>query len=165
VAILAKLYPPAADKFKALILAARAQGLMVAIQCGLRPYSDQAKLYAQGRDSQGNVIGKVVTNARAGFSFHQYGLAVDIVFYTDPLKPEQTWSWDEVHPWQVLADLGVKMGFDSGYYWNGSKQDKPHFELQYGFKISDLLRAFLPAQNLQLVWTMISQRQNLTKNG
>ena len=46
----------------------------------------QAQLYAQGR----TLPGKIVTYANAWQSYHQYGLAVDFVFFVDG-----KWTWDE----------------------------------------------------------------------
>ena len=49
------------------------------IYCGRRTMEEQTALYAIGRSAPG----KVVTKARAGESYHNYGLAFDWV----PLKP------------------------------------------------------------------------------
>lgn len=49
------------------------------IYCGRRTMEEQAALYAIGRTSPG----KVVTKAKAGQSYHNYGLAFDWA----PLKP------------------------------------------------------------------------------
>src|SRR5687768_12313312 len=52
----------------------------------LRTFEEQAILYAQGRtklyDARGKKLGKV-TNAKPGYSFHQYGMAIDIVLVVD----------------------------------------------------------------------------------
>lgn len=45
--------------------------------CGLRSFVDQDALYAKGRTTPG----PVVTNARGGLSFHNYGLASDWDFF------------------------------------------------------------------------------------
>jgi peptidoglycan L-alanyl-D-glutamate endopeptidase CwlK len=42
---------------------------------GYRSKKEQNELYAQGRSKPG----QVVTNAKAGQSYHNYGLAVDFV--------------------------------------------------------------------------------------
>ena len=42
---------------------------------GLRTYAEQDALYAQGR----TVPGEIVTNAAAGYSWHNFGNAVDLV--------------------------------------------------------------------------------------
>jgi peptidoglycan L-alanyl-D-glutamate endopeptidase CwlK len=48
------------------------------IYCGRRTMEEQAALYAKGR----TIIGKIVTKAKPGESYHNYGLAFDWV----PLK-------------------------------------------------------------------------------
>lgn len=48
----------------------------------IRTFAEQEALYAQGRTKPG----KVVTNAKAGMSYHNYGLAVDIVLLKDTDK-------------------------------------------------------------------------------
>jgi peptidoglycan L-alanyl-D-glutamate endopeptidase CwlK len=162
--ILAKLYPPFASQVRAFILDARAKGFSVGVQCGLRLYADQQALFNIGRDASGNVVGKVVTRARPGFSLHQYGLAVDIVFDLDPSNPGHEWSWDEDLPWESLAELGRSHGLEPGFFWSGGTQDKPHFENRYDFQIADLLRTLIGAnQNLSAVWAIIDHRQAVAK--
>ena len=41
----------------------------------LRSFKEQEALYAQGR----SLPGKIVTQAKAGLSYHNYGIAIDIV--------------------------------------------------------------------------------------
>ena len=48
----------------------------------LRTFAEQDVLYAQGRSKPG----KVVTNAKGGQSYHNYGLAIDIVLLIDKDK-------------------------------------------------------------------------------
>ncbi len=52
----------------------------------------QQKYYSKGRNRAGRVINrsKVVTKARPWMSYHQYGLAVDLV-----LKTSRGWSWND----------------------------------------------------------------------
>ena len=45
----------------------------------LRTIKEQNDLYAQGRTKPG----KIVTNAKGGQSYHNYGLAIDIVLLVD----------------------------------------------------------------------------------
>ena len=61
----------------------------------------QAYLYAQGRTRPG----RIVTYAKAWHSYHQYGLAVDLVF-GGPGK----WTWDEPKKgiWKKYHELAKK---------------------------------------------------------
>ena len=56
---------------------------------GLRTFAQQQDLYEQGRTT----AGKIVTDAKAGQSFHNYGLAIDILPMTTE-KPNGDWDYD-----------------------------------------------------------------------
>jgi peptidoglycan L-alanyl-D-glutamate endopeptidase CwlK len=66
-------------KFEAFLSAAEPiltkHGVTFEVLSGLRSYAQQAALFAQGRTKPG----KIVTNARPGSSWHNYGLAIDVV--------------------------------------------------------------------------------------
>lgn len=149
---LSKLYPPFAKVVRCFILDARAQGMPVAIFCGLRTFDEQKKLYFQGRDVLGRVKdkSKVVTNAPAGMSMHNYGLAVDVVFDADAVKPGWQWSWDNKHPWRKLADLSKSWGLEPAYYWK-SFPEGPHHELETKYKTRELF-ALYQSGGLASVW-------------
>ena len=70
---------------------------------GFRSPARQALLFAQGR----TLPGKVVTFARPWTSYHQYGLAVDLVFH-GPGK----WSWDEPKKgmWKRMHEIARSHG-------------------------------------------------------
>lgn len=55
------------------------QGLTARIISGTRTFDEQNKLYAQGRTSPGNVV----TNARAGYSNHNFGIAWDVGIFNE----------------------------------------------------------------------------------
>jgi len=65
----------------------------------------QADLYAQGRTKPG----KIITYAETWRSYHQYGLAVDFVFFQNG-----QWNWGEEGEkkkwWKRLHELGRKNG-------------------------------------------------------
>ena len=60
---------------EALLARSAAAGIPLTVTFTYRSPATQAALYAQGRTTPG----RVVTNARAGESFHNYGLAFDVV--------------------------------------------------------------------------------------
>jgi peptidoglycan L-alanyl-D-glutamate endopeptidase CwlK len=70
------------------------------IYCGRRTMEEQTALYAIGRTS----LGKIVTKARAGESYHNYGLAFDWV----PLKPAPK------DPTMLVVDWGDETAFRLG---------------------------------------------------
>lgn len=80
----------------------------------LRDNEMQDYLYAQGRTRPGNII----TNAKAGESYHNYGYAADIIFSKDG-KPVTNFT--------ELKALGTK----NGLTWGGtfkSIYDSPHWQ-------------------------------------
>lgn len=140
---LAELYPPFADKIREFVLEARSQGMNVAVFEGLRSMARQKQLYSRGRNASGSVIDrkKIVTNAPSGMSFHNYGLAVDLVFDADEVKPGWQWSWDSKWPWKKLALLGQSHGIEAAYFWLRFFEC-PHFQMTYGFKERELLAIY-----------------------
>lgn len=84
---------------------------------GFRSFEEQTKLYAQGRTT----AGKIVTNAKAGQSAHNYGLAVDMAFQKNGVLSYDKSLYDAVYP------IARKLGFALGADWT-SFPDKPHFE-------------------------------------
>ena len=99
----------------------KAQGIDVLVTCTLRTNAEQDALYAQGRTTPG----AVVTNARAGQSAHNYGLALDIV----PLINGKA-DWSGTGPiWDEIANLGQARGLE----WLGAPssrfKESAHFQL------------------------------------
>lgn len=54
----------------------------------LRTFQEQNALYAQGRTKKGNIV----TNAKGGQSFHNYGVACDFALMT---KDGKSLIWDD----------------------------------------------------------------------
>ena len=84
---------------------------------GLRDCNKQNELYAKGRTASGNIV----TNARCGESWHNFGLAVDVV---EIKNGKALWKNDN---WQLIGSIGKKMGFEWGGDWKNFK-DLPHFQ-------------------------------------
>src|SRR6478736_6775474 len=83
-----------------------------------RSFNAQANLYAQGRTKPG----RIVTYAKAGTSYHNYGLAADLC---DLENGQVNWGFD-MGKLQPIAD---KYGLIWGGTFSGKKADPPHFEL------------------------------------
>jgi peptidoglycan L-alanyl-D-glutamate endopeptidase CwlK len=77
------------------------EGLKILVYCGYRSNEDQEKLYKQGRSTDG----KIVTNAKAGQSFHNYGRAIDYV----PVKNGET-SWDDTASYLKAQRIAKEFG-------------------------------------------------------
>lgn len=116
----------------------------------LRTFDEQSKLYDLGRtvlfNEKGERQGKV-TFAKAGQSFHNYGLAFDIVLiYRDKPKAEfnTTADFDNDHKadWMEAVEVFKKYGFEWGGEWSAGKCDLPHFQKTFGFSWSELLTKY-----------------------
>lgn len=115
---LSPLMQPLVDAFMA---AAAGAGLDLLVTCTSRTLAEQSALYAQGRTAPG----RIVTDAPAGESAHNFGLAIDIVPIVNG-KPD----WQGADPvWKQAGALGVA----AGLVWAGSPgfayPEEPHFEL------------------------------------
>lgn len=110
----------------------------------LRTNAEQDALFAQGRTKPG----KIVTWARGGDSYHNYGLAYDIVLLIDRDKngtfEEASWDTlkdfdgDRVADWMEVVAIAKKYKYEWGGDWPGKKSDKPHFQKTFGFSIAAL---------------------------
>lgn len=118
------------DKINSEVLTSTVKML---VTCGLRTFEEQSKLYVQRPK---------VTNAKAGQSIHNYGLAFDFCL-VDGGKT----IWDtakdfdgDKHPdWMEV----VKVFKVAGYTWGGdfrSIYDAPHFEKTFGYTWQQLLK-------------------------
>ncbi|MGG4434630.1 peptidoglycan-binding protein [Priestia megaterium] len=112
-----------------LIKKAYDQKIYVAITQGFRSIDEQNALYAQGRTTGGSIV----TNARGGYSFHNYGLAVDFVLLNESKQP----VWNVNDKWMSVVRMATGMGFSSGAYWSSFK-DYPHLELTFGLSLAQL---------------------------
>lgn len=112
---------------------AKAHGYEYKAISGNRTWDEQARLYAQGRTTPG----KVVTNAKPGYSNHNYGIAVDMgVFksgkYLDENSPAEA---ERFHA--KAAQVAEKYDIEWGGNWKTFK-DYPHFEYKTGKTLSQL---------------------------
>lgn len=117
-----------------------AHGIKVIVTFTFRSKETQAALYAQGRTEPG----EIVTNAKPGESFHNYGLAYDLV----PLKPNGAADWDvksatAAARWNEIGALGKSLGLRWGGDFHSIK-DRPHFEWSGDLKLSDLQKGKKP---------------------
>lgn len=108
-------------------------GVQLRIVQGMRTFDEQNALYAQGRTSVGpnatkdKPLGSIVTNAKGGQSYHNFGLAIDVVIMKHG-KP----VWNRI-PTNIGA-MGIRHGFEWGANWNRIK-DYPHFQMTFGLKL------------------------------
>jgi peptidoglycan L-alanyl-D-glutamate endopeptidase CwlK len=109
----------------------------------LRTFKEQDDLFAKGRTT----AGKIVTNARAGLSYHNYGLAVDIalIIDNDGDGKFESASWDtktdfdkdRKSDWLEVVTIFKQYGWTWGGDWRF--RDAPHFEKPMGYSVRQLL--------------------------
>lgn len=112
----------------------------------IRTFAEQEKLYSLGR----TLPGKIVTQAKAGHSYHNYGLAIDIVLLQDKDKngSYETANWDQKtdfdgdqrSDWMEVVNIFKQYGWEWGGDW-GFK-DAPHFQKTFGVSVRDLLHKY-----------------------
>jgi peptidoglycan L-alanyl-D-glutamate endopeptidase CwlK len=99
-------------------------GIKAIITSTLRDFEKQDALYAQGRTTPGHIV----TNAKAGDSFHNYGVAFDIVPIIEGRAFYDTQSISARALWQKIGVAGKALGLEWGGDWSSLK-DFPHFQL------------------------------------
>ena len=106
-------------------------------------------LYAKGRTTPPLGKANIVTNARGGQSWHNFGLAFDIVVL-DTIGKE---DWDIRHPaWKAVAALGKSVGLEWGGDWVSFK-DYPHFQYTAGLTLVQARQ--LMTNGLPAVWAKV----------
>lgn len=123
---------PAAQKAARLFMAAVrgamiGTGLEVKIISGTRTYAEQNALYAKGRTAPG----PRVTNARGGYSNHNFGIAFDIGIFRDGKYLPESKYYD------ACGILAEGCGLEWGGRWK-SFTDKPHFQLRTGLTLAQM---------------------------
>ena len=116
---IATLLPQVQPLARALIESAAAIGIAIKIISGTRTFAEQDALYEQGRTKSG----RIVTNARGGYSNHNFGIAFDIGVF------EGGRYLDESPAYKAVGALGIKLGLEWGGNWK-TIQDEPHFQLR-----------------------------------
>jgi len=84
------------------------------IYCGRRTMEEQAALYAKGR----TISGKIVTKAKPGESYHNYGLAFDWVPLKQSGKNADLWiaDWDNETAFRLGEHVGISFRL-AGISW------------------------------------------------
>ena len=125
------------EKSMELVEQANKIGIPILITDGFRSIESQNEIYEQGRTSSG----AIVSYAKGGESYHNYGLAIDFAL----LNQDTSISYDLQRDsngngeadWFEVARIGKELGFTWGGDWRGFK-DYPHFEYTLGLSIREL---------------------------
>lgn len=147
------LYPPFMRKLLDVLATAREMGQDYYAISGFRSPEEQDAIYAQGRTKSG----PKVTNARGGFSAHNWGIAVDVAADVSS-KPGLQPSWD-VKKYAILKKAGKQHGLQVGVPGLG---DDGHIQLPLTTKLGKRERALFTeltkiyaSGGMQAVWKQL----------
>ena len=104
-------------------------GVQLRVTTGYRSIEEQNRLYQQGRTT----FGQIVTWAKGGESYHNYGLAFDVVRMENGKA-----DWTPVSP--EIAGIAKQQGFTWGGDWAVPKTDYPHFQMTFGKSWQELFK-------------------------
>ena len=128
------IHPILQEALKRSMKICQEKGYGVKISETYRTPQRQDILYAEGRTTPGDIV----TQAKAYQSYHNYGLAVDIV----------TNDNTEVTP--EIAKVFENYGFEWGGTWKTFK-DYPHFQMSFGRSVSQIQDIYQKG-SMELVW-------------
>lgn len=136
--IVAKLHPELRSEVASILIEIQSKGIDIKIVQGLRSFKEQDAIYAQGRA----LPGKIVSNAKGGQSYHNFGLALDFCL----LHKDGSISWDinedsdkdNIEDWNEVVDVFESYGWSSGTKWK--HPDNPHFEKTFGYNFKQFAK-------------------------
>lgn len=123
------LLPVVQDKVRKFLELCHENDIDILITSTFRDNESQNALYAQGRTAPG----KIVTNAKAGESWHNHRCAIDVV----PLRNgKPVWS-EKDSVWQTVGELGKRAGLEWAGDWKKFKE-LAHFQYTGGKTMAQL---------------------------
>lgn len=134
---LSKLDPLVSAEAIGIVQDLWSQDIKMRVTQGRRTWAEQAALYVKGR----TLPGSIVTNARAGSSYHNYGLAID--FCVIRKNGSISYSLTEDSNLDTKADwMQIVAAFKSkGWEWGGdwkTIKDYPHLQKTFGYSVAAL---------------------------
>lgn len=132
-----ELHPIVEEKKEELIEKAKDIGISVIITDGFRSAEEQDAIYQRGRETEGTIV----TYAKGGESYHNYGLAIDFALQTD----DDNIIWDLEYDgnqngesdWMEVVEIAKELGFSWGGDFTRFK-DYPHLQMDFGLSIREL---------------------------
>jgi peptidoglycan LD-endopeptidase CwlK len=110
------------------IRSCKAIGVDVLITSTMRDKESQNALYAQGRTAPG----RIVTNAKGGESFHNYGCAFDFV----PIVNGKA-QWDDIRTFEKCGAIAESLGLEWAGNWKKFRE-MAHCQFTGGLTLKDL---------------------------
>jgi peptidoglycan L-alanyl-D-glutamate endopeptidase CwlK len=143
------LHPDVEALARRHIASLQAVGIRTLVTSTLRDFAAQDALYALGRTKPG----KKVTNARAGQSWHNYGLAYDIYPMVLGKPVWGTRSPSDRKLWNKVGLMGESLGLE----WSGRWTKFPemaHFQFRDGMTIANAVARHNTKQELLPGWRL-----------
>ena len=135
--VIATLHPKLRYEARTIYDEIRAANLSVRFTSGFRSFAEQQKIYNQGRTTPG----PIVSNAKPGTSFHNYGLALDFAILTlDGKKLLWDMRFDGADAgkeadWAQVVAIFTQCGWEWGGRWKFV--DNPHFQRVFGLTVKE----------------------------
>lgn len=133
------LHPNIQDEVRDLVNIANSKlsaNVQMRIVQGLRTFEEQLELYKKRPK---------VTNATAGQSIHNYGLAIDFCLLINGTEiswdDTKDFDHDNIADWFEVVTVFVRKGWTWGGNWKSFK-DKPHLEKTFGNTWRTLLKKY-----------------------
>ncbi len=141
-----ELHPVVKERSNQLIQHSAKKGIVIVVTDGFRSAEEQDRLYDKGRTAEGNIV----TFAKGGESYHNYGLAIDFALKT----PSGNVIWDRQYDgnkngkadWTEVVEMAKALGFEWGGDWAKFK-DYPHLQMNFGLTIAKLQKGEKPAES------------------
>lgn len=121
------LHPDIQPLCREFLAQCHAESIFCFLTCTYRSNTEQDEDYAKGRTAPG----KIITNARAGQSKHNFTIADKPASkaFDVAVKGNDGLDWDVTHPcWQRTGEIGKSLGLTWGGDFHSIK-DYPHFEI------------------------------------
>jgi peptidoglycan L-alanyl-D-glutamate endopeptidase CwlK len=136
----------------------------VVIYSTLRTFEEQGALYAQGREPKARIdelrreagmpaltkaeAERIVTRAKPGQSWHNYGLAIDFVPLKLNGKPD--WGYSPKDPADIYDEAAqLARGVDGNVVWGAPWNDFGHLEWHPGLHITQAQVAYRKGEALE----------------
>ena len=153
--VLAGLDPRVAHCAEVHIKLCKIEGIRFDLTQGARSFAAQLAIWNKGRTAPGepcthdgirrsvgscfeHPLGATVTNAKPGYSWHNWNRAYDgkITTFEGDTTPDDVYDG----PWSRVVELGERSGMLAGGRWK--HPDLPHFENHLGDTLGELIQAY-----------------------
>ncbi len=133
------LHPVVEAKAREFLRQCEEAGIEIIVTSTLRTLAEQERLYAQGRTQPGRIL----TKAKPGRSWHNYGLAFDVVPLRDG-KPVWGTTGKDLELWEQVGAIGESVGLEWAGRWKRFREF-PHFQWTGGLTLADVQNGKRPA--------------------